>query len=257
MTGQSETPFSGHGHPVRRLDTPEAREYAEWCLLVLDLGRCLRVARLWKDTDKARDTEVAVSLFRDAVVSFIACFDTTNTVSLDHQALYGQYEGGIEYFQWLSAIRDTWIAHRHGASRQTSTAIVVDQNSGEFLGLGNLLMTYSRPVLEGADDFVLFVSIALTQAKAKKSDTKAVVESQARSLTPNQRLRLPIANAKAPTGGALRVGRRKFANVTRLTAQAVGRPAPPEQGAGETKLAAQGAAPRCSPVGEPNRGIFS
>lgn len=219
MTDKAEMPASKHEHVVRRLDTLEAREYAEWCLLVLDLKRCLRVARLWKDIDKDGDTEVAVSLFRDAVVSFIACFDKNNAVSLDPQALYGRYGGGVEYFRWLCTIRDTWIAHRYGASRQTSAAIIVDQKSGGFLGVGNMLMAYSRPVLEAADDFILFVSIALIQAKAKRSDAQAVVASQARSLTPHQRLRLPIANAKAPTGGALRVGRRKFASITRLTAK--------------------------------------
>ena len=154
-----------------------------------------------------RDTEVAASLFRDAVVSFMACFDKSNAISLDPEALYRPYEGGVQYFQWLSAIRDTWIAHRHGASRQTSAAIVVDQNSGDYLGLGSLLMAYSRPVLEGADNLIKFVSVALTEAKARRSEAQAVVELQARSLTPNQRLRLPIANAKAPTGGALRLGR--------------------------------------------------
>ena len=39
MNDQSETPSSAPEHPIRRLDTPEAREYAEWCLLVLDLER--------------------------------------------------------------------------------------------------------------------------------------------------------------------------------------------------------------------------
>ena len=219
VTVKSEAPSLDQGHPVRRLDTPEAREYAEWCLLVLDLERCLRVARLWKEKDEAGDVDVAVSLFRDAAVSLISCFEKTNTVSLDAQALYGRYDGGVEYYQWLSTIRDTWVAHRHGTSRQTSAAIVVDENSGDFLGVGNMLMTYSRPVLAGADDFILFVSIATAEAKARQGEAQLVVERQAKSLTPSQRLRLPIANAKAATGGALRIGRRKFANATRLTAK--------------------------------------
>lgn len=204
---------------MRRIDTPESREYAEWCLLVLDLERCLHVARLWKQQEEDGDVEVAVSLFRDAVVSLISCFDKTNAVSLDAQALYGRYEGGLEYFQWLTTIRDTWVAHRYGTSRQTSAAIVVDENSGDFLGVGNMLMTYSRPVLAGADDFILFVSIAAAEAKTRQSEAQKVVERQAKSLTPSQRLQLPIANAKAATGGELRIGRRKFANITRLTAK--------------------------------------
>ena len=219
MTERSEVPSLDKGHLVRRLDTPESRVYAEWCLLVLDLERCLQVARLWKQQDEDGDVEVAVSLFRDAVVSLISCFDKTNAVSLDAQALYGKYEGGLEYFQWLTTIRDTWVAHRHGTSRQTSAAIVVDENSGDFLGVGNMLMTYSRPVLAGADDFILFVSIATTEAKTRQSEAQKVVERQAKSLTQSQRLQLPIANAKAATGSALRIGRKKFANITRLTAK--------------------------------------
>ena len=219
MTDRSVSPLGRHDHILRRLDTPEAREYAEWCLLELDLQRCLKVAELWKDMDKTSDREVAVSLFRDAVVSFVACFDKNNTVGLDPETVYGPYEGGMQYFLWLSSIRDTWIAHRHGASRQTSAAIVVDESSGDFLGLGNLMMAYSRPVLEGADDLIMFVSIALTQARARRSDAKKVVESQVKAMTARQRLRLPIANAKAATGGALRIGRKKFANITRLTAK--------------------------------------
>lgn len=219
VTVKSEVPSLDQGRPVRRLDTPEAREYAEWCLLVQDLERCLRVARLWKEKDEAGDVDVAVSLFRDAVVSLISCFEKPNTVSLDAQALYGRYDGGVEYYQWLSTIRDTWVAHRHGTSRQTSAAIVVDENSGDFLGAGNMLMTYSRPVLAGTDDFIMFVSIATAEAKARQGEAQLVVERQAKSLTPSQRLRLPIANVKSATGGALRIGRRKFANATRLTAK--------------------------------------
>ena len=232
MTERSKAPSLDKGHPVRRLDTPESRVYAEWCLLVLDLERCLRVARLWKQQEDG-DVELAVSLFRDAVVSLISCFDKTNAVSLDSQALYGRYEGGLEYFQWLTTIRDTWVAHRHGTSRQTSAAIVVDENSGDFLGVGNMLMTYSGPVLAGADDFILFVSIATAEAKTRQSEAQKVVERQAKSLTPSQRLQLPIANVKAATGGALRVGRRKFANITRLTAKQLRRLSEKTEG-GET-----------------------
>ncbi len=206
-------------HIVRRLDTPEARRYAEWCLLELDLNRCLHIARLWKQVDSDGDKEIAVSLFRDAVVSFIACFDKTNPVTLDAQILYRDYQGGMEYFRWLSSIRDTWIAHRHGASRQASAAIIVDDNTGDYLGLGRMLMAYSRPVLAGADDFIAFVSIALRHAASEKTDAMPAVESQAKSLRPSERLRLPVASAKAPTGAALRIGRKKFANTTRLTAK--------------------------------------
>ena len=219
MTDKSEPLPSEHTHPVRRLDTPEAREYAEWCLLVLDFERCLRLAQLWKDIDKDRDKDgdrdVATSLFRDAVVSFKACFDKNNTVSLDPSTLYQPHEGGVEYYQWLSTVRDTWVAHRHGASRQAYAAILVDQSSGDFIGIGHAAMTYSRPVLQGAEDFIRFISIALADARARRDRAMAVAESQAKSLTPEQRLRLPVAKMKAAAGGELRLGRRKFSNILR------------------------------------------
>ena len=151
-------------------------------------------------------------------MSFIACFDKNLPVTLDAAVLYDKYEGGLEYFRWLSAIRDTWIAHRHGASRQMSAAVVVDDSTGKFLGLGQMMMAYSRPVLAGADDFILFVSIALRCATARKYASAPAVETQAKSMHPSKRLRLPVANVRAPTGATLRVGRKKFANTSRLTA---------------------------------------
>ena len=83
-------------------------------------------------------------------------------------------------------------------------------------------MAYSRPVLAGADDFIAFVSIALRHATSGKLGAAPAVESQAKSLHPGQRLRLPVANANAATGDAMRIGRRKFANTTRLTAKELG-----------------------------------
>ncbi len=57
------------------------------------------MARLWTDIDKDGNTEVAVSLFRAAVVSFMACFDKSNAVGRDAHSLYQPYESGPQYFQ--------------------------------------------------------------------------------------------------------------------------------------------------------------
>ncbi len=120
-TGQSQSPSPEQRHFYRRIDTPEARQYAEWCLLAADLERCHRIVSLWKDKGEAGDKDVAISLYRDAIVSFISCFrdNETNRVSLDETALYAQMKGGLEYFRGLETLRDTWVAHRHGPSRQT------------------------------------------------------------------------------------------------------------------------------------------
>ena len=69
----------------RSLNTPGARVYSEWVLLVKDLEYALRRAQLWRDLTKSAAgdggaLEVSMSLFRDAVVSLVACFDDTSVV---------------------------------------------------------------------------------------------------------------------------------------------------------------------------------
>ena len=73
---------------ARSLTTPDARTYSEWVLLVTDLQYSLRRAELWSDMTKsgigdAGNPEICASLFRDAVVSLVACFDETLSVHLD------------------------------------------------------------------------------------------------------------------------------------------------------------------------------
>ena len=72
---------------ARTLNTPEARRYCEWSLLVNDLKYALRRAKMWRDmvpsdAGDVGDIEISVSLFRDAVVSLVACFDDTSPVYL-------------------------------------------------------------------------------------------------------------------------------------------------------------------------------
>ena len=72
---------------ARTLNTPEARRYCEWSLLVNDLKYALRRAEMWRDmvpsdAGDVGDIEISVSLFRDAVVSLVACFDDTSPVYL-------------------------------------------------------------------------------------------------------------------------------------------------------------------------------
>ena len=74
-------------HIPRSLDTPNGRLYAEWRSCLQDLGVCLEVAELWKTRSQEEEAEVdrviSASLFRDAVVRFIACFDKEALVCLD------------------------------------------------------------------------------------------------------------------------------------------------------------------------------
>ena len=95
------------------MNTPEARRYCEWSLLVNDLKYALRRAEMFRDmapsdAGDVGDIEISASLFRDAVVSLVACFDDTSPVYLVPASVYGEQPGGAEYFQWLKNLRHTF-----------------------------------------------------------------------------------------------------------------------------------------------------
>ncbi len=210
-----------HSHVIRTMETSEAQTFAEWYLLVDDLQYCLQVAKLWKDKvaeqPESGKNDSSASLFRDAVISFMACFDPAAPVRLDPQKIYQNIPGGIDYYKWLLALRDTWIAHRHGTSRQAVTTILVDESTGNFLGIGCMVQSYSSPVPDSADDFIRFIQIATSHAELKKNALESSVKDQAKSMKPSERLQLPVATTKIPDAQALRMGRKKFQRINRMT----------------------------------------
>ena len=210
-------------HIIRSLDTPNGRLFAEWRLLLIDLEDCLKVAELWRtksgDSETEADKVIAASLFRDAVVRFMACFDKGMPVRLDADELYGppRTEGGVEYFRWLSALRDTWIAHRHGVSRQAHALVAVDEGTGEVLGVGASVGVMASYDPGEGDGFIPLIQMAISHAENRARELKEVVASELKSMHPSQLLRLPIAATKVPGKRALRRGRKKYGRINRLT----------------------------------------
>ena len=97
----------------RALKTANGIQHAEWVLLVSDLQRCLELVGHWRqllslDERTPRDTRLAESLFRDAVVSFVSCFDKDKGhVHLDVQILVrfdGRRPGGLPVVSTTCAI---------------------------------------------------------------------------------------------------------------------------------------------------------
>lgn len=83
---EAQEPAAGGGDSswtrARSLNTPDARRYTEWVLLVKDVEYALHRAVLWRDmaqsdTEDAGRMEIRMSLLRDAVVSLVSCFDDT------------------------------------------------------------------------------------------------------------------------------------------------------------------------------------
>ena len=209
-------------HIPRSLDTPNGRLYAEWALLLQDLGVCLEVAELWKTRSQEEEAEVdrmiSASLFRDAVVRFIACFDKEALVCLDAAELYEhpRIKGGMDYFRWLSGIRDTWIAHRHGAYRQAHAVVAIEEGTGKLIGVGTHIVSVVSYDYAGKDGFIALIRIAIHYAEKRVEEQARVVEQDASSMHATQRLRLPIATTKVPDERSLRLGRKKFGRINRL-----------------------------------------
>ncbi len=216
-TRESQLPPSRQRNFYRHINTLEGRQYAEWCLLAADLESCRQIVYLWENRVEAGDKKVAVSLFRDAVVTFISCFrdEEKNLVSLDETALYTPVKGGLESFMCLKTLRDTWVAHRHGVSRQTMATALVDESNGAFRGISCLLMTYGHPVLEKGDEFIKLIDIAAAKVESKENAARIIVEKQVRKWSPSKRIRLPVAAPKVPADSELRMGRNKFSNITK------------------------------------------
>ena len=205
---------------ARSLNTREAREFSEWVLLVNDLEYALRRAHLWRDivkseTKNEHDSEVCVSLFRDAVISLVACFDNTLSVHLDPRNVYNTIPGGFEYFQWLKDLRHSWVAHRSGPSRQCVAAILVDEQTGDFRGFGHLCHLYLGPKADASGDLVKVVEIALIHARKELDKHQSILKQKIEKMKNHERLRLPIAATVVASHKEIHMGRKKFQNIKR------------------------------------------
>ena len=209
---------------ARTTNTPTAREFSEWTLLAGDLEYALRRAILWNElanTEAKSDNnvEILVSVFRDAAITFVSCFDNTLSASLDPKVVYTTTSGGVEYFEWLKDLRNTWVAHRSGPNRQCVAAIIVDEDTGEFRGLGQLSHLYMGPTPNAGDDLVGMMEIALSHACKEVKDRESQLREEIQKLENAERLRLPAANTVIPGSKEIHMGRRKFGNIKRSLKQ--------------------------------------
>ena len=205
---------------ARTLNTPAARLLSEWILLVSDLEYALRRAQLWRDVANSesptgRDTETRVSLFRDAVISLVSCFDQQLAAHLDPSIVYKPVSGGLEYFSWLKDLRNTWVAHRGGPNRQCVVAVLVDEKTGAFQGFGHLSHLYMGPKADDADHLIRMMELALDHARGELNKHEAAVRDEVVELKNHERLRLPVADTTIPDSKAIHMGRRKFQNIKR------------------------------------------
>lgn len=201
-------------HAARTVNTPSARLYSEWILLVQDLEYALNRARLWSEMAKAESPAgVAVSLFRDAVISFVSCFDKQLSVHLDSTVALADIDGSDEYFAWLQDMRNTWVAHRSGPYRLCVAAIVIDEHTGAVQGVGHLSHSYKGPKPDAARDLIRVIEVTLDHAHGEVRRHEHDLRNELDKLNKFERLSLPLANTTVPSSEDIRMGRKKFQNI--------------------------------------------
>ena len=206
---------------ARALKTTNGTQHAEWVLLVYDLRRCLELVELWGHLQSLeertpRDTRLAESLFRDAVVSFVSCFDKDNGhVYLDEQSLYGSIDGALAAFQWFYNVRNKSIAHRYGPHRLAHTVVIIDEHTGELLGDGVNVYAIYQPSTGGADELTTLIQVAIMHARGQVEDLRVECKAEMEAMYPSERRRLDLAGYRVPDARSLRLGRRKYENVNR------------------------------------------
>ena len=206
---------------LRALKTENGTRLAEWALLLHDLQRCLGLVGLWKQLlslkeGTPRDTRLAESLFRDAVVSFTSCFNTDKGhVYLDAQSLYGSMDGALAAFQWFYDVRNQSIAHRYGPHRMAHTMVIIDEDNGKLLGDGLGIYAMYQPSTDGASALDALIQVAIEHAKAQVEDLGARCKAEMEVMYPSERRRLEVASYRVPDESSLRLGRSKYDNINR------------------------------------------
>jgi hypothetical protein len=147
--------------PLKALETALAKEYAENLILQQDMQNSLETMRLWHDKYvSATEPEariIAKSLFRDAIIQFVGCFDKTAQFPLSAEAVYGKDANGMISFQWFKDVRDAYAGHKFGAWRQCIVGII--EHEGQR-GIGHLLATFRGQQKEDGDQLRGFMQTA-------------------------------------------------------------------------------------------------
>jgi hypothetical protein len=122
------------GNILRKLNTPLAHEVAEHVLLQEDMKSSLDAMRLWSEkyAERLPGTEEGIigkSLFRDAIIQFVGCFDKSAKYPLSPDDVYGP-TNNLPLFEWFKNMRDAYAAHKFGAQRQCIAGVMQHPQHG-------------------------------------------------------------------------------------------------------------------------------
>jgi hypothetical protein len=181
--------------PVKALNTPLAREFAEALLVQHDMRLSLEAMKLWGEkyagADPEKDKEGSIicgSLFRDAVIQFVGCFDESAKFHLSAEAIYGHDPNGLSSFQWFKDTRDAYAAHKFGAQRQCVVGAVLEPSGKR--SLTKHLSVYRGQTKEDAPILLGFMRTASKHLDQLVNALAEKVADAVRKMTPEEYARL-------------------------------------------------------------------
>jgi hypothetical protein len=199
---------------MRLLSTPQAKDLGELRLLADDLGHGVHALRILVEVYVEREFTPAervirLSLYRDALVQFVACFDGSTPLFLKVSEVYAGDPNAQSYFDSLKALRDTFAAYRHGPSRQCAVGVVASAQGP--LGTGYISVRFDVPELEElkhTHDFILKTRRHVLQ---RVTELDKHVTADAMAMTREQILALPGAHGYNVQTHEMRLSRERFA----------------------------------------------
>lgn len=198
--------------PLRKLETPNALLLAEFLLFESDLDECINAIYLREtmagEGDKA--DVVGRALFTHAIVRFISCFDKYHRHPLDQKVIYGADDGGLEYYQYLLDLRDSFLAHRFGPLRQCHVGVFLQPHPPGSRAVGNCIMMSVGIDRSEAHMVGCFIMKALTWVRSEIARVTALIEAEVEMMDADEIEKLPMARLYGVSNSEMRTGREKF-----------------------------------------------
>lgn len=163
-----------------KVEYEEAKVLADLASIKLDLefvvATLTRLIQLLKDDSK--DGILIQSYWTASLISYVRCFSTGRRYGLTAD-IYKDLDGAIDYHNWCRSMRDKHVAHSVNPFEQVTVDVQLskpDTGKKEVLGVSVLTMKFLVPTIDGVENFLRLVSVALKEVvnKCKEYETKVL-----------------------------------------------------------------------------------
>ncbi|MGE7417459.1 hypothetical protein [Methylobacterium tarhaniae] len=154
---------------------------------------------------------VTNALYRDSIVRFISCFNGKNKLSSEE--FCASLDDASEYFQYILDLRNSWVAHAHGASQQAEAVVYID-DSGNIIGTGCILFKLCGKDKDEMAQFHAFISFALKYAANIKTELEQKFDAEIKNKTREQLLSMKNSSFRALEPEEVALSRNQYRNKT-------------------------------------------